>query len=94
MPRRHSASGILLRFSGYHSFAGTMQRFHVVTPCLCLFNGTPQAATLYRLLLSWIAADVLPDRPHRIEPRALKRRLKPYDVLTRSRNEIRKVLLQ
>jgi hypothetical protein len=46
------------------------------------------------LLLSWIARDILPDRPNRLEPRALKRRPKPYDRLTRPRNEIQKVLLR
>lgn len=76
------------------SFAGTMERFHVVAPYLCLFSGTPAAATMYQLLLRWIAADVLPDRPHRIEPRALKRRPKPYDLLTRPRNETRRLLLR
>ena len=76
------------------SFAGTMEHFHAVAPYLCLFSGTPQAATLYQLLLSWIASDVLPDRPNRIEPRALKRRPKPYDLLTRPRNEMRKLLLR
>lgn len=76
------------------SFAGTMERFHIVAPYLCLFHGTPQAGTLYQLLLSWIASDVLPNRPNRIEPRALKRRPKPYDLLTRPRNETRKLLLR
>jgi len=76
------------------SFAGTMERFHVVAPYLCLFRGTPAAVTMYELLLQWIAADVLPDRPHRIEPRALKRRPKPYDLLTRPRNEMRQILLR
>jgi len=76
------------------SFAGTMERFHIMAPYLCLFRGTPQAVTLYRLLLSWIACDVLPRRPNRIEPRVLKRRLKPYPLLTRPRKEMRQVLLQ
>jgi len=76
------------------SFAGTVQRFQALAPYLCLFAGTPKAARLYQLLLSWIARDRVPDRPHRVEPRALKRRLKPYDLLTRPRNEMRKVLLK
>ena len=74
------------------SFAGTMQRFQVVAPYLCLFAGTPRSVTMYRLLLSWIASDVVPHRPHRIEPRAVKRRPKPHQLLTRPRNEMRKVL--
>jgi len=74
------------------SFAGTMQRFQVTAPYLCLFAGTPRSVTMYRLLLSWIASDVVPHRPHRIEPRAVKRRPKPHQLLTRPRNEMRKVL--
>jgi len=75
------------------SFAGTMQRFDVVAPYLGLFAGTPKAALLYQLLLSWIACDRVPHRPHRLEPRALKRRPKPYKLLNRPRNETRKALL-
>jgi hypothetical protein len=76
------------------SFAGTMQRFQVIAPYLCLFRGTAQAVTMYPLLLSWIAADIGPDRPHRVEPRAVKRRPKPHDLLPRPRNEMRKLLLR
>ena len=76
------------------SFAGTVQQFHALAPYLCLFAGTPKAARLYQLLLSWIARGRVPDRPHRVEPRALKRRLKPYDLLTRPRKEMRKILLK
>ncbi len=76
------------------SFAGTMQQFHALAPYLCLFAGTSKAARLYQLLLSWIARDRVPDRPQRVEPRALKRRLKPYHLLTRPRKEMRKVLLK
>ena len=76
------------------SFAGTLQRFQAVAPYLCLFAGTPQAAGLYQLLLSWIARDRVPERPNRVEPRALKRRPKPYDLLTRPRKEMQKALLR
>ncbi len=76
------------------SFAGTLQHFHTLAPYLCLFAGTSQAADLYRLLLSWIARDRLPERPNRVEPRVVKRRPKPYDLLTRPRKEMKKALLQ
>jgi len=75
-------------------FAGTLQHFPAVAPYLCLFAGTPKVDEWYRRLLSWIARDRVPDRPHRVEPRALKRRPKPYDLLTRPRNEMRKALLR
>ena len=74
------------------SFAGTLQHFHALAPYLWLFAGTPQAARRYELLLSWIAQDRLPRRPNRVEPRVLKRRLKPYDLLTRPRKEMKKAL--
>ena len=70
-----------------------MQRFDVVAPYLWLFAGTTKAAMMYQLLLSWIARDHVPHRPHRIEPRVLKRRPKPYKLLNRPRNEMRKALL-
>jgi len=76
------------------SFAGTMQRFEAIAPYLCLLGRTGQGVTMYRLLLSWIASDLVPHRPHRIEPRALKRRPKPYDLLNRPRDQMRKQLLR
>ena len=36
----------------------------------------------------------LPDRPHRIEPRAVKRRPKKYTRLNRPRHELRQALLK
>jgi hypothetical protein len=75
------------------SFAGTMQRFHAAAPYLWLFSGTPKGRRLYQLLLSWIARDILPCRPNRVEPRAVKRRPKEYPLLNRPRNEMRKALL-
>jgi len=71
------------------SCAGTMQHFQVIAPYLCLFAGTAQGVTMYRLPLSWVASHVVPYRPHRVEPRAVKRRPKPDDPLTRLRNEVR-----
>ena len=37
---------------------------------------------------------VNPDRPGRVEPRAVKRRPKPYPLLTQPRQEARKALIQ
>jgi hypothetical protein len=76
------------------SFAGTMQRFNVVAPYLCLFCGTAKAIMLYQLLLKWIAGDILPCRPNRIEPRAVKRRPKEYALLNKTRQEMREALLK
>jgi hypothetical protein len=76
------------------SFAGTVQRFDVVIPYLYLFCGTSKAVMVYKLLLKWIAGDILPYRPNRIEPRAVKRRPKGYDLMNRPRNQMRQELLK
>ncbi len=76
------------------SFAGTMRRFEVMAPYLYLFSGTAKAVQLYQLLLKWIAVDMLPYRPGRIEPRAVKRRPKEYDRLNKPRQQLRQALLR
>jgi hypothetical protein len=74
------------------SFAGTVQRLQAIAPYLWLFAGTSRAAQLHTWLLSWIARDVLPERPNRLEPRVLKRRPKPYKRLPHPREEMHKAL--
>jgi hypothetical protein len=76
------------------SFAGTVQRFDVAAPYLYLFYGTSKAVMVYKLLLKWIAGDILPYRPNRIEPRAVKRRPKEYDLLNKPRQQMRLELLK
>lgn len=46
-----------------------------------------QAADLYRQMLRYIAADPVPLRPNRIEPRARKRRPKNYPLLNQPRHD-------
>jgi hypothetical protein len=75
------------------SFAGTVDRLNALDPYLQILQGSDLARRLYDLLLRWIAHDLLPDRPNRLEPRAVKRRPKEYDLLNRPRNEMRKALL-
>ena len=53
-----------------------------------------EIAALYRLLLKWIALDPVPRRPNRLEPRAVKRRPKQYDLLNRPRHQLQKALLR
>lgn len=74
------------------SYAGTMQHLNAMMPYLWLYAGTRHATELSRLLLEWIAYDVLPDRPCRIEPRALKRRPKQYNLLNKPRQVMREAL--
>ncbi len=75
------------------SFAGTVDRLNALEPYLELYEGSDHIPRLYQMLLRWIAHDHVPDRPNRIEPRALKRRPKEYALLNRPRNEMRKALL-
>jgi IS4 transposase len=75
------------------SFAGAVDRLNTLEPYLQLFEGTDRAEQLYQLLLSWIANDLLPHRPNRIEPRAVKRRPKEYALLNRPRHQMRRDLL-
>jgi hypothetical protein len=75
------------------SFAGTVSRLNAMAPFLSACQATPHAQRLYEILLKWIARDPVPDRPNRIEPRALKRRPKEYALLNRPRNQMRKALL-
>jgi hypothetical protein len=75
------------------SFAGTQQRINAMLPFRDLCRTAAQRAAWAEQLLEWIAADVLPDRPNRVEPRCVKRRPKNYRRLTRPRHEARRVLL-
>jgi len=76
------------------SFAGSVERLNSMAPYLWLFEGSDKARRLYELLLNWIAHDPNPDRPNRIEPRAIKRRPKEYDRLNKPRHQMRKALLR
>ena len=75
------------------SLAGTVDRLNALAPYLELYEGSDRAERLYELLLQWIADDLLPDRPNRLEPRAIKRRPKEYPLLNRPRHQMRKHLL-
>ena len=75
------------------SFAGTLQRLQAALPYLWLLAGTSRSKQLYQLLLNWIAHDILPYRPDRLEPRVKKRRPKTYPLMNQPRSEMRKVLL-
>ena len=75
------------------SFAGTLQHLQAMMPYLWLFAGTSWAKQLYKLLLKWIANDVLPYRPVRLEPRVKKRRSKHYSLMNQPRSEMRKDLI-
>jgi hypothetical protein len=49
---------------------------------------------LYHRLLDSVASDLVPHRPHRVEPRCRKRRPKAYPLLTLPRPVARQHLLR
>jgi putative transposase len=68
------------------SFKGALQTLQEFA--VGLREGTPeQRRWLWRILLSSIAADAVGYRPDRAEPRARKRRPKPYPLLTTPRRQ-------
>lgn len=72
------------------SFAGTQQRILCVLPVLDICRTRASQHRLVRHLLGSIASDLLPHRPNRNEPRAVKRRPKSYPYLTHPRDEARR----
>lgn len=75
------------------SLAGTIGHLNALDPYFQLYEGTDRAARLHELLLRWIANDLLPHRPNRVEPRAVKRRPKEYPYLNRPRSQAREALV-
>jgi len=66
------------------SFKGTVSTLRAFAPLFA--PAQPHAAQRYQELLLALAADPLPHRPNRVEPRAVKRRPKCYQLLTRPRH--------
>lgn len=68
------------------SFKGTVDALRqwtpLMAPAMFAFKGARHE------LLRLIAADQVPDRPNRSEPRARKRRPKPYQWLTKPRSKM------
>ena len=73
------------------SFQGCRQRLLAFAACGCPSRRFPR---FYRRLLRDLAHDFNPDRPLRIEPRAVKRRPKQYDLLNQPRDVLRKKLMK
>ena len=73
------------------SFQGCRQRLMAAAAR----SGTARVfRRLYRRLILDMAKDLNPDRPFRIEPRAIKRRLKQYDLMIRPRVVMRQELMK
>jgi hypothetical protein len=74
------------------SFKGTLSTLRQWAPSLAhLSVRNPQRLSLYRTMLLYIAKDTLPYRPYRVEPRAIKRRPKPYQYLTKPRHLFKEI---
>jgi len=68
------------------SFTGTLHRRRALQPWMMLEHSAQTASALLNVLRSWIAQDVVPDRPGRVEPRRRKRRPKEYSLLQQPRS--------
>jgi hypothetical protein len=74
------------------SFKGTLSTLRQWAPVLInLSPRNPQYVSLYQTMLLYIAKDALPYRPYRVEPRAIKRRPKPYQYLTKPRHIFKEI---
>lgn len=73
------------------SFAGTQQRINAFFPRLAACESAAEYQRVVIMLIEQIADDILPDRPNRIDPRAVKRRPKNYRRLTKPRAEARRI---
>lgn len=74
------------------SFKGTVQHLSSLAPYLAIADQTSYAA-LYGKLIGMVANETVPDRPNRIEPRVVKRRPKPFPLMTKPRHELKARLL-
>jgi hypothetical protein len=75
------------------SFKAALQTLHAFGMFLCLC-GPSGLHDLYPKMLMLIASQRVGNRPDRFEPRARKRRPKPYPYLTKPRKEAKEALLQ
>ena len=70
------------------SFKGTVQHLASLSPYLAIADQFDYSR-LYEQLIHWVADEKVPDRPDRIEPRVLKRRPKPYPLMTQPRSQLK-----
>jgi len=69
------------------SFKGSVDSVRHFSTAIAKAPSKRKAAALGRELTRVLAADLVPTRPGRREPRALKRRPKPYSLLTKPRHQ-------
>jgi hypothetical protein len=73
------------------SFAGSLAAARRYGEALLQTRSKRQQRELLDALFAVLAEDLVPDRPGRREPRAVKRRPKPYALLTRHRHEFKEI---
>jgi hypothetical protein len=73
------------------SFKATMGFIRQWAPVLAATTSRAAKRDLIDVLLYYIAQQIVPYRPNRVEPRALKRRPKNYQRLTQPRHEFREI---
>jgi hypothetical protein len=69
------------------SFKGSVDAVRQFSSAIAQAKTKARAARLVQELLRVLAADLVPHRPGRREPRAVKRRPKPYSLLTKPRHQ-------
>ena len=73
------------------SFKGTVDSVRQFSAAIAQARSRKQQKQLIVRLLEIIAQDQVPDRPGRREPRAVKRRPKPYQLLNRPRHQMQEL---
>jgi len=73
------------------SFKGTIDTIRSFYPAMLRAGSHRTLNRLHKRLLEILAADLLPLRPGRSEPRAVKKRPKPYPLLTKPRQQFKEV---
>lgn len=73
------------------SFKGTVDAVRNYAAEIRAARSQGKREALWRDLVATIAADLVPDRPGRTEPRAVKRRPKPYPLLNQPRHQFKDI---
>lgn len=73
------------------SFKGTIDTLREWSPIMKLLK-EEKVLKMVKVLLKYLAEDIVPYRPNRVEPRARKRRAKNYQLLNKPRGEFKEIL--
>jgi len=73
------------------SFKGAVDTVRQYSPLIAQARSRKKQSGLLRQVLQTLASDLVPERLGRREPRAVKRRLKPYPLLTKPRHVFREI---